>query len=79
VFAHCKAERERFCKSVPPGRARVLMCLQDHLQDAAMSAECRSQVEKQEARSVQDVRAMPDIVVRCSRHSPGLPVRAKVG
>ncbi|HEX5094125.1 MAG TPA: cysteine rich repeat-containing protein [Burkholderiales bacterium] len=40
----CKADSEKYCKSVQAGSGRVLRCLRGH--EAELSAECKAQFEK---------------------------------
>lgn len=40
------------------GQARVIRCLQEHLEENEMSSECRVEVEKDEIRSNQDYRCV---------------------
>jgi hypothetical protein len=40
----CKADSEKYCKSVDPGSGRVLRCLKTHQAD--LSSECKTQLGK---------------------------------
>jgi len=40
----CKADSEKYCKSVEVGSGRVLRCLKSH--EADLSAECKAQLEQ---------------------------------
>ena len=36
----------QFCADVQPGNARAKECLEDHLNDAGFSSECKAEMEK---------------------------------
>merc|ERR1712113_867567 len=42
----CHNERQAFCSDVPPGQARVLACLAQHLNENGFSDDCRESVNK---------------------------------
>jgi hypothetical protein len=54
----CSAEIQVLCDpgNVVPGHARVLRCLQNHLESAAMGQACQQEVRQQTARAVTDFR-----------------------
>ena len=52
----CTAEIGHFCADVPHGHARVVRCLQEHMHENYMSAECRIEVEQDVVRSSTDYR-----------------------
>lgn len=52
----CANDIPRFCAKVPPGHARVIRCLQENLEQPNMSEECKTEVQKHEARSGEDYR-----------------------
>lgn len=52
----CNEAITRFCKDVPRGRARVMRCLQDNLDNPAMPPACKAEVGNSTARSSQDYR-----------------------
>lgn len=52
----CQAELERFCGDVPQGHAQQVRCLQEHILEPEMSAECKDEVERDMIRMNQDYR-----------------------
>lgn len=52
----CGEAIKLFCKDVPHGHARVMRCLQEHLDDAKMPPPCKAEVGNSTARSAQDYR-----------------------
>lgn len=56
--AACRAEIQVICtsKDVRKGHARVMRCLQTHLESAAMGEQCRKEVQTQTARAATDYR-----------------------
>lgn len=64
----CGAEIQVLCNqgNVVPGHARVLRCLQSHLESAAMGQECHQQVQRQTARAGTDYRLNFRLKEACS-------------
>eukprot|EP00898_Chlorokybus_atmophyticus_P002052 jgi/Chlat1/2848/Chrsp194S08770 len=62
---YCWEDRERLCKDVPPGNARVLSCLQD--QRDALSFECREALFDQEVRMSEDIDFKVPLKKACQR------------
>lgn len=52
----CAWEISHFCKGVPHGHARIIRCLQNSLEEQDMSAECKTEVMKDQNRMAQDYR-----------------------
>ena len=52
----CAVDRDAFCSSIPPGEARVVACLANHLDDATFTQECRSAMERKSVRRAADWR-----------------------
>ena len=52
----CSQAINKFCKDVPRGHARIMRCLQDHLENAAMPQPCKAEVGNSTARASQDYR-----------------------
>eukprot|EP00884_Botryococcus_braunii_P009912 jgi/Botrbrau1/18922/Bobra.177_2s0076.1 len=52
----CTAEINKFCGTVQKGEARVIQCLQQHLDEVDMSSECKQEIERDMLRSSQDYR-----------------------
>eukprot|EP00878_Enallax_costatus_P007022 GHUV01007359.1.p1 GENE.GHUV01007359.1~~GHUV01007359.1.p1 ORF type:complete len:595 (+),score=136.49 GHUV01007359.1:1595-3379(+) len=52
----CAWEISNFCKEVPHGHARIMRCLQNHLDEEDMSTECKSEVMRDQNRMSQDYR-----------------------
>ena len=55
----CGGAIKRFCADVPHNHARVIRCLEEKVDDAAMPAECKKEVQLHASRSAQDYRCPP--------------------
>ena len=64
----CRAEMDKFCKSVTPGEGRILKCLQEH--DAELSEACRAYVNA----AAQYVACLDDVLRLCPRTQPEVRV-----
>lgn len=53
---NCSTAIEKFCKDVPHGHARVIRCLQDNLENAAMPDQCKKEVADYTAKTANDYR-----------------------
>ncbi|GAB4823102.1 hypothetical protein N2152v2_010148 [Parachlorella kessleri] len=70
----CLVEMDMFCKNAQHGHARVIRCLQVHLDRPDMSSECRAEVERDQQQSASDYRlnyrlkeaCMEDVRTHCS-------------
>ncbi|KAK9821811.1 hypothetical protein WJX81_008502 [Elliptochloris bilobata] len=61
----CNADIDRFCKDVQHGHAKTIRCLQDNLADPAMSATCKTEVEKHVQHAAQDYRLNYRLSISC--------------
>ncbi|KAG2435442.1 hypothetical protein HYH02_011942 [Chlamydomonas schloesseri] len=52
----CAWEISSFCKEIPHGHARIVRCLEDHIDNTDMSKECKDEVMKDMNRMAQDYR-----------------------
>jgi len=52
----CAADKQKFCAQVPPGRARVYQCLEQHVEDKEFSADCKKQLMSRVTRKAKDIR-----------------------
>ena len=52
----CTNELNQLCPGIQHGSARLIRCLQEHMDDDIMSAECKIEVERDQIRSNQDYR-----------------------
>lgn len=55
----CTAEIGRFCGGVEHGHARVIRCLQDHVDEPDMASECKEEITRDQIRSNHDYRCAP--------------------
>lgn len=56
LFKKCLTDQQKFCKDVEPGHMRVQECLEDNIEEADFSAECKSELEEMIAKRVADFR-----------------------
>lgn len=63
----CAAEIQKMCKGVSHGHARVIRCLQDHVDSDDMSSECRKEVQGDQRRGAQDYRLNYRLKKSCVR------------
>ena len=66
----CTAEIGRFCSDKEHGHARVIRCLQDHVEEPDMASECKEEITRDQIRSNHDY--------RCARAGGGWPVSWQV-
>lgn len=52
----CASEIEKFCQGTQNGHARVIRCLQDHMDDTDMGSECKDEVTRFQIHSSEDYR-----------------------
>ena len=52
----CTAEIGRFCSGLEHGHARVIRCLQDHVEEPDMASECKEEITRDQIRSNHDYR-----------------------
>ncbi|BDA41257.1 probable Golgi apparatus protein 1 [Coccomyxa sp. Obi] len=52
----CTSEIQAFCSGIQHGEARVIRCLQDHIEESDFSSECKEEVARDQIRSNQDYR-----------------------
>lgn len=52
----CGSAIQQFCKDIQHGHARVIRCLQDNLDNAAMPEECKKEVADHAAHTANDYR-----------------------
>lgn len=55
----CGDAIKQFCKNIPHGHARVIRCLQDNLDNAAMPEACKKEVSEHVAHTANDYRHVP--------------------
>lgn len=53
---NCSDAIEKFCKNVPHGHARVIRCLQENVDNAAMPQQCKTEVAEYTAKTANDYR-----------------------
>ena len=53
---NCSTAIDKFCKSVPHGHARVIRCLQENMENAAMPEQCKTEVAEYTAKTANDYR-----------------------
>lgn len=56
---NCSAAIDKFCKNVPHGHARVIRCLQENVENAAMPEQCKTEVAEYTAKTANDYRQAP--------------------
>lgn len=61
----CQEEVQKFCDKQTAGHARIIRCLQEHVDDEEMSAECKEEVVRDENRQNQDYRLNYRLNVAC--------------
>lgn len=63
---NCSDAIQKFCKDVPHGHARVIRCLQENLDNAAMPQQCKTEVADYTAKTANDYRhAAPGTPCAC--------------
>ncbi|MFA6030323.1 MAG: cysteine rich repeat-containing protein [Elusimicrobiota bacterium] len=77
--AACKADAEKFCKDVTPGKGRLILCLKAH--DDKLAPECRERLKKgaeemRERRSKAKEACQEDVDKFCKSVDPGKDVLA---
>ncbi|KIY98535.1 Golgi apparatus protein [Monoraphidium neglectum] len=68
----CAWEISSLCQNVPHGHARVIRCLQEHLDDEDMSRECKDEVTRDTNRAAQDYRLNWRLSKACEKDISGL-------
>ena len=53
---NCSTAIDKFCKNVPHGHARVIRCLQENMDNAAMPEQCKTEVAEYTAKTANDYR-----------------------
>jgi Golgi apparatus protein 1 len=53
---NCSTAIDKFCKNIPHGHARVIRCLQENLDNAAMPEKCKVEVAEYTAKTANDYR-----------------------
>ncbi|KAK9838535.1 hypothetical protein WJX81_005974 [Elliptochloris bilobata] len=61
----CTAEIGRFCSGIEHGHARVIRCLQDHVEEPDMASECKEEITRDQIRSNHDYRLNYRLNVAC--------------
>ncbi|GLI60743.1 hypothetical protein VaNZ11_002971 [Volvox africanus] len=56
LFRKCLTDQQKFCSDVEPGHMRVQECLEDNIEEADFSAECKAELEDVIAKRVADFR-----------------------
>ena len=62
LFQKCNRDFQKFCSEVEPGHMRVQECLEDNMDEAGFSADCKGELDSVIAKRVSDFRL--DTVLR---------------
>jgi len=68
----CAWEISSFCKDVPHGHARVVRCLEEHLQEDDMSKSCKREVMRDQNKMARDYRLNYRLRTACESDIPRL-------